>query len=138
MSLPPSAQAKLAQALLESKLAALAVGHVWWLPQEYVRYREPEKGRWCLIVALEGDPVARVHFVAGTTKRATGPRLAVKAREVGQPENTEFDFDRSFAVNAADVVRDGKWAGQLAADRVDEVTTKIAASTLVAVQRLST
>lgn len=137
MSLPPSAQAKLVQALLDSKLAALTVGHVGWLPPRYVRYREPEKGRWCLIVALEGEPVARVHFVAGTTKGATGPALSARAGDVGQPEDTEFDFDRSFAVAAADVVKDGKWSGQLADDRLDEVKAKIAASTLIAVQRLS-
>ena len=138
MSLPPSAQAKLAQAALEAKLNALAVGHVWWLPKQYVRYREPEKGRWCLVVALEGEPVARVHFVAGTTKGASGPFLAVKADEVGNPEQTEFDFDRSFAVAAADVIKDGKWSGELAEDRLEEVKVKIAASTLVAVQRLTT
>jgi mRNA-degrading endonuclease toxin of MazEF toxin-antitoxin module len=137
MSLPPHAQAKLAQAALAAKLAALVIGHVWWLPKKYVRYRPPDKERPCLIVALEGDPVARVHFVAGTTKGATGPTLAVVAGEVGTPEDTEFDFDRSFVVEATDVINDGAWAGQLPDERLLEVTVKIAASTLIAVQRLT-
>jgi hypothetical protein len=137
MSFPPHVQAKLAQAALEAKIAALAVGHVWWMPKEYDRYRAPEKDRYCLLVAVEGNPVARVHFVAGTTKGATGPTLAVTAGEVGTGDETEFDFDRGFAVEAAVVVTDGKWKGKLHDDRLPEVKVKIAASTLVAVQRLT-
>lgn len=138
MPLPPHIQAKLAEAGLVAKFAALGVGHVWWLPKKYVRYRAPEKDRYCLLVALEGSPVARVHFVAGTTKGATGPTLAVTAGEVGTGEDTEFDFDRSFAVEADAVIREGLWKGELPKVRLPEVEAKIAASRLVAVQRLTT
>ena len=110
MALPPHARAQLAVAAIELKLRALAPGQVWWLPKEYVDYAKPEKDRYCLLVALEpagADLPARAHFVAGTTKGATGPALAVAAGEVGSGQETEFDFDRSFRVEAKLLIRVG-------------------------------
>src|SRR5205823_3851822 len=91
VALPPNALAKLAAAKLEAEIRALSLGDVWWLPKEYVDYAKPEKDRYCLLVALEpkgGGLPARAHFVAGTTKGATGPALAVVAWEVGTGEDT--------------------------------------------------
>jgi len=101
VALPPSALVQLAAAKLEAEIRVLSLGDVWWLPKEYVDYARPEKDRYCLLVALEpkgADLPARAHFVAGTSKRATGPAIAVVAWEVGTGEDTEFDFDRSFAI----------------------------------------
>lgn len=140
MALPPSALAKLAEAKLETEIRALSLGNVWWLPKEYVDYAKPEKDRYCLLVALEpkgAELPARAHFVAGTTKGATGPALAVVAWEVGTGEDTEFDFDRSFPIETRTLVKVGKKKGGLKSDRVDELKRKIEASNLLAVQRLS-
>jgi hypothetical protein len=139
MPLPPHARAQLAAAATELKIRALKAGQVWWLPKEHVDYAKPEKDRYCLLVALEpkgADLPARAHFVAGTTKGATGPALAVSAGEVGTGEDTEFDFDRSFPVETKTLIRVGKQKGALKADRLDELKRKIEASSLLAVQRL--
>lgn len=138
MQLPPHARAKLA-ARREAQIRALAVGQVWWLPKEHVDYAKPEKDRYCLLVALEpkdADVPARAHFVAGTTKGATGPALAVMAGEVGTGEDTEFDFDRGFPVETKTLTKVGKKKGELKSNRLDELKRKIEASTLVAIQRL--
>ena len=140
MPLPPHARVQLAQAKREARIRALAVGEVWWLPRELVDYAKPEKDRYCLLVALEpsgADVPARAHFVAGTTKGATGPTLAVTAGEVGTGEDTEFDFDRSFAIETRTLIQAGKRKGGLKSERLDELKRKIQASTLVAVQRLA-
>lgn len=139
MQLPPHARAKLAEARREAQIRALAVGQVWWLPKENVDYAKPEKDRYCLLVALEpkdADVPARAHFVAGTTKGATGPALAVMAGEVGTGEDTEFDFDRSFPVDTKTLIKVGKKKGELKSNRLDELKRKIEASMLVAIQRL--
>jgi hypothetical protein len=140
MALPASALAKLAEAKLETEIRALSLGDVWWLPKEYVDYAKPEKDRYCLLVALEpkgAELPARAHFVAGTTKGATGPALAVIAWEVGTGEDTEFDFDRSFPIETRTLVKVGKKKSELKSDRLDELKRKIDASNLLAVQRLS-
>jgi hypothetical protein len=139
MALPPHARAKLAAAAAEVKIRALRAGQVWWLSREYVDYAKPEKDRYCLLVALEpkgADVPARAHFVAGTTKGATGPALAVAAGEVGTGEDTEFDFDRSFPLETKTLTDVGKQKGELKAERLEELKRKIKASSLVAVQRL--
>ena len=139
MALPPHARAQLAAAAVELKIRALAQGQVWWLPKELVDYAKPEKNRYCLLVALEpkGAAVpARAHFVAGTTKGATGPALAVVAGEVGNGQDTEFDFDRSFPVETKTLIRFGLKKGELKVARLEELKSKITASSLVAVQRL--
>jgi hypothetical protein len=140
MALPPSALAKLASAKLEAEIRALSLGDVWWLPKEYVDYAKPEKDRYCLLVALEpkgAELPARAHFVAGTTKGATGPAVAVVAWEVGTGEDTEFDFDRSFPIETRALLKVGKKKGRLKSDRLDELKRKIEVSNLLAVQRLS-
>ena len=140
MALPPHARAKLATVAAELHIRALKVGQVWWLPREYVDYAKPEKNRYCLLVALEpkgADLPARAHFVAGTTKRATGLALAVSAGEVGTGEDTEFDFDRSFPVETKTLVRVGRQKGELKASRLNELKLNIVASSLLAVQRLT-
>lgn len=139
MPLPPHARAKLAEAAREARIRALAVGQVWWLPKEHVDYAKPEKDRYCLMVALEpkdAEVPARAHFVAGTTKGATGPALAVTAGEVGTGEDTEFDFDRSFPVDTKTLIKVGKKKDELKTERLEELKRKIEASTLVAIQRL--
>lgn len=139
MALPPHARVQLAAAFAELEIRALRPGQIWWLPKELVDYARPEKDRYCLLVALEPKgavvPV-RAHFVAGTTKGATGPALAVAAGEVGTGQDTEFDFDRSFPVETKILIRDGVKKGELKAARVEELKRKISVSSLVAVQRL--
>lgn len=140
VALPPNALAKLAAAKFEAEIRELSIGDVWWLPKEYVDYAKPEKDRYCMLVALEpkgGGLPARAHFVAGTTKHATGPALAVVASEVGTGEDTEFDFDRSFPIETRTLVKVGKKKGDLKSGRLDELKRKIEASNLLAVQRLS-
>jgi hypothetical protein len=140
MGLPPQARVKLAEASREAQIRALAVGQVWWLPKEHVDYAKPEKDRYCLVVALEpkgAEVPARAHLVAGTTKGATGPALAVAAGEVGTGEETDFDFDRSFPVETRVLIKVGKAKGELKNERLDELKRKIQVSTLVAVQRLA-
>jgi len=91
-----------------------------------------------LLVALEGAPLpARAHFVAGTTKGATGPTLAVAAWEVGQGQETEFDFDRSFPISTRKLIEVGKRKKDLAPERLPEIRQKIEVSNLIAVQRLT-
>jgi hypothetical protein len=139
MALSPHARAKLAGSGREEQIRALAVGQVWWLPKEFVDYAKPEKDRYCLLVACDpkgAEVPARVHLVAGTTKGATGPVLAVTAGEVGTGEDTEFDFDRSFPVEAKTLIRVGKKKGEMKTERLEELKRKIEASTLLAVQRL--
>lgn len=139
MALPPHARAQLAVAAAELKTRALVPGQVWWLPKEYVDYARPEKDRYCLLVALEPagtDMPTRAHFVAGTTKGATGPSLAVAAGEVGSGQETEFDFDRSFPVETKTLIQVGNKKGELKAPRLEEMRRKIEVSSLVAVQRL--
>jgi hypothetical protein len=139
MALPPHVRAKLAVAAAELKIRALRPGQVWWLPKEHVDYARPKKDRYCLLVALEpkgAELPARAHFVAGTTKGATGPGLAVDAGEVGSGQDTEFDFDRSFPVETKTLIRVGKQKGELKPARLDEMKRKIEVSSLLAVQRL--
>lgn len=62
--------------------------------------------------------------------------MAVVAGEVGSGQDTEFDFDRSFPVETKTLIRLGLKKGELKVARLEDLKSKITASSLVAVQRL--
>lgn len=137
MSLPEDARAR----LLTVQLGLIAIGDVWWIPEDLARY-PGGKDRFSLVVALEhppGDEGRRplVHFVAGSRGgRSEAITIKVDSGSCGLNEDTYFRFWWSGSIAGTDLVTAGKPRGRLPDDRVGEIGTCVKASKLVLLKRL--
>lgn len=109
-------------------------GEIFGLPANLVVYRGEPKPRYCLVAAVDG---ARAHLVPGTSKTASGPAVVVEVGEAKLSKRTQFDFSISFPLVLTDLIAYGRPAGSLAAGRLVDVDTAIAASNLVALKHLT-
>jgi len=134
MRLPPEALATLSQPYLK-----VQVGDVWWLPEEQARY-PGGKGRFCLVVALETPPGAkvpsRVHYVPGSTSAGGQPVIVLEIGDANLRERTHFRFWWSGDIEIAALVQEGRFKGRLDPLRRVEIVAAIRASKRVALQRL--
>jgi hypothetical protein len=134
MPLPPEALATLSQPHLR-----VHVGDVWWLPEEQARY-PGGKGRFCLVVALEGLPgtqvPARAHYVAGSTSPGGRPVIVLEAGHAGLRERTHFRFWWSGDIEIFKLVEAGRFKGRLDSLRRVEIDAAIRASKRAVLKRL--
>ena len=133
LTLPEEALRKLAQADIFS------VGDVYWIPEEHLNYDSGEPGRFCLLVHVErgadGSP-ARAHFIVGSTKKGSMPRIVVESGETELKGKGYFSFWTSSVVDISTVRAEGKFRGRLAANRLPEIIAAIADSNLTALKIL--
>ncbi len=133
MTLPEDALKKLAQ------LDLFSVGDIYWIPEHHLNYQSGEPGRFCLLVHIErgadGSP-ARVHFIVGSTKKGSNPRMVIEPGETELIEQTYFSFWTSSPVDIGTVRTEGKFRGRLAATRHIEIEAAIEASKLAALKVL--
>lgn len=128
-------------ALEVARARTLARGQIWWLPAEHVHYRGKPKGRYCLLVALEGTPdgqIAQGYFVAGTSQRATGPAIIIEIGDTNLIKRTEFDFSVAWPLAASEVARSGNYVDEIS-PRLGEIDRAIGQTTtaeLIAVKRV--
>jgi hypothetical protein len=136
MPLPAEALAELSQPHLR-----VHVGDVWWLPEEQARY-PGGKGRFCLIVALETPPAAKVparaHYVAGSTRPGGSPKLVVEAGDANLRNRTHFCFWWSSDIHIATLVQAGRFVGRLELGRRPEIVAAILGSKRAVLKRLVT
>lgn len=133
MTLPEDALRKLAQADVYS------IGDVYWIPEEHLNYGSGEPGRFCLLVHIEagadGLPV-RAHFIVGSTKRGSAPRIVIEPGETDLKGRGYFSFWTSSAVDMGTLRAAGKYRGRLAPTRLADILAAIAASNLTALKLL--
>jgi hypothetical protein len=134
MPLPSKAPASLSQPHLK-----INVGDVWWLPEEKVGF-PGGKDRFCLIVALERPPGARVparaHYVVGSTRSGGPPAIVVEAGEANLRKRTHFRFWWSGDIDLATLVEAGRLKGRLDPGRRDEIGAAVRVSNRSALKRL--
>jgi hypothetical protein len=139
--MPPPLPENALAALQNIKAQTLARGQIWWLPAKYVGYRGEPKGRYCLLIAVEKTPqgdVAQGHFVAGTSKEASGPALVIEKGELTLGKRTEFDFSLAWAVPAGDVAGTGNFIADLSSriGEIDKAVSETRVTELLAVKRV--
>lgn len=115
------------------------VGDVWWLPEEQAKY-PGGKGRFCLIVALEAPPGARVaaraHYVVGSTSPGGRPRIILEVGEANLRRRTHFRFWWSGDIDLATFGQTGELKGRLDSARLEEIVVAIGDSRRAALKRL--
>jgi hypothetical protein len=122
LTLPEEALRKLAQADIFS------VGDVYWIPEEHLNYDSGERG-------ADGSP-ARAHFIVGSTKKGSMPRIVVESGETELKGKGYFSFWTSSVVDISTVRAEGKFRGRLAPNRLPEIIAAIADSNLTALKIL--
>ena len=139
--MPPSFPEDALAALRVAQAQTLARGQIWWLPHQHVAYRGMPKGRYCLLIAIEETPlgsVAQGYFVAGTSKRASGPAVVLEEGESSLGKRTEFDFSLAWPVAATDVAAHARFVDDIDS-RIAEIDRAIGdtrASELMAVKKV--
>jgi hypothetical protein len=133
VTLPEQALQKLAQA------DVFSVGDVYWIPEERLNYDSGEPGRFSLLVFIEsgadGAPV-QAHFIVGSTKKGSSPRIIVEAGETDLERRSYFSFWKSSVVAISTLRAEGKFRGRLAATRLPEIDGAIADSNLTSLKML--
>jgi hypothetical protein len=139
--MPPPLPENALAALQAIKAQTLARGQIWWLPPRFVGYRGRPKGRYCLLVAVEKTPrgdMGQGYFVAGTSKRASGPAVVIEKGELTLGKRTEFDFSVAWAVPAGDVAGVGNFIADVSPriPEIDRAVDETRPSELIAVKRV--
>lgn len=117
------------------------VGDVWWIPADLVDYPdEKQKARFCLVVALElavgSQQLVRAHYVAGSTRKSSRPRIVTEPGEANLVERTYFKFWFSSSIPIPKLIARGKLRGRVGLERKAEIGPAIRASKLMALKRL--
>jgi hypothetical protein len=125
-----------------AKLASLqappAIGDVWNVPKEYVRFHGG-KPRRCLLVWLEpAETPVRAHLIAGTGNSGPPPRIVVEANDDnGLDKKTYFKFqDPVEELDIVELKLVATRVGQLSEAERAQISAAIAASNLVALKQL--
>lgn len=125
-----------------ARLAALqappAIGDVWNVPKEYVRFHG-DKPRRCLLVWLEpAEAPARAHLIAGTGNSGPPPIIVVEPNDDnGLNKKTYFKFqDPVEEIDIVDLKLVATRIGQVSDGERAQIPGAVAASNLVALKQL--
>jgi hypothetical protein len=133
LPLPSEQWAKLA-----SLQAAPAVGDVWNVPKEHVRF-PGGKPRRCLLVWLEPpEAPVRAHLIAGTGNSGPPPRIVVEPDDDnGLDKKTYFKFqDPVEELDVVELKTVATRVGRVSDSERAGISAAIAASSLVALKQL--
>jgi hypothetical protein len=95
-----------------------------------IRYGSSEERRFAVCVHEEGDPPILIHFVVGSRKDRSGPKIVLEAHEAGVWEKTHFKFFRTYGFAPAEVAERADYAGHVSEMRKREILQAIKQSTL--------
>lgn len=140
MSLPEDELAKLRA--LQSEMSGYAVeaappgfrpprfGDVFRFRAGEIEYGRSLDPRFAVCVHEEGEPPARVHFVVGSTKDRSGPKIVLEAKEAGVLVKTHFKFFRTYDFTPAEIAERAEYEGHVSDARKQEILQAIRQSTL--------
>jgi hypothetical protein len=133
VTLPEEALKRLAQA------DTFSVGDVYWIPEEFLDYDSGDPGRFCLLIHIEygvDRAPARAHFIVGSTKIGSRPRIVVETGETDLTRRSYFSFWKTSSVDIGTLRDEGKFRGRLDFKRLPEIYSAIASSNLTSLKML--